>query len=69
MFYGALFRLHSMMTKWHFNSILATLAHVHRCPLSIVKDKIHEVQQLIVSFKDRMTKVFNPACWAGVLFG
>ena len=28
MFYGAQFRLHSMMTKWRFNSILAALKYM-----------------------------------------
>ena len=65
MFYGAPFRLHSLMTKRRFNSILAALKYTD-VPFPPFKDKIHEVRQLIVSFNSRMTEVFNPA-WVSCL--
>ena len=64
MFYGAPFCLHSMMTKQCFNSILAALKYMD-VPFLSFKDEIHEVRQLIVSFNERMTEVFNPA-WVNV---
>ena len=51
-FYGTLFRLHSMMTKRCLNSILAALKYTD-VPFPLFKDKIHEVRQLIVSFNER----------------